>query len=243
MAQALSCPESEELLALAGLGVLPRAESTSLDAHLRQCPECRRAAAHYREAVAMLPNGLDPVEPPAEVRRSLMAQVYREAPAASARRRRRPARTWSLPRPRLLSLAGAGAALAAMAIALVALVHTPGSTTRTYTVFGTTSAPAVRGSLTYYNDPQQAVMTVSGLPTPVPAAGAPAPVYEVWLVRANGTAQGAAFLEQSPRTNSWSTVIHADLSQYVAVAATAEPAGGSPSPTGPQLLNVQVTKG
>lgn len=243
MAQALSCPESEELLALAGLGALPRAESASLDAHLRQCPECRRAAAQYREAVSMLPNGLDPAEPPAAVRRSLMAQVYGEARPASGRRPRRPERRWFLPRRGVLSLAGAGATLAALAVALVAILHPAGSSTRTYTVYGTTSAPSVRGSLTYYTDPQQAVMSVSGLPKLVPSAGAPAPVYEVWLVRANGTAQGVAFLEQSPTTTSWSTVIHADLSQYVAVAATAEPAGGSPAPTGPQLLNVQVTRG
>lgn len=242
MAEALSCPEVEELLALAGLGVLPRAESASLDAHLRRCPECRRAALDYRDAVAMLPNGLDPVEPPAEVRRSLMQQVYGEARPASGRRRRTPMRRLSLTRRRVLSLGGAGAVLAALAVALVAVLHPAGSATRTYTVFGTTSAPAVRGSLTYYSDPQQAVMTVSGLPHLVPIAGSPADVYEVWLVRANGSVQGVAFLEQSPTTNTWSTVIHADLSQFVAVAATAEPAGGSPAPTGPQLLNAQVTR-
>lgn len=243
MAQALSCPESEELMALAGLGVLPRADSASLDAHLRQCPECRRAAVQYREAVSMLPNGLDPVEPPPEVRRSLMQQVYLGAVPASGRRAGGRARRWSLPRRRMLSLAGAVAVLAALSVALVAVLHPGAGSTRTYTVFGTTSAPAVRGSLTYYADAQQAVMTVSGLPTPVPAAGAPAPTYEVWLVRSNGTVQGVAFLEQSPTASSWSAVIHADLSQYVAVAATAEPAGGSPAPTGAQLLNVQVTRG
>ncbi|MBV8445203.1 MAG: anti-sigma factor [Candidatus Dormibacteraeota bacterium] len=243
MAQALSCPESEELLALAGLGVLPRGDSAALDAHLRHCAECRRAAAQYREAVAMLPNGLDPVEPPAEVRRSLMAQVYAEARPATGRRHRGSGPRWSLPRRGVLSLAGGGVALAALAIALVVVLHPADGATRTYTVYGTTSAPAVRGSLTYYTDPQQAVMTVSGLPKLVPSTGAPAPVYEVWLVRANGTAQGVAFLEQSPTTASWSTAIHADLSQYVAVAATAEPAGGSPAPTGPQLLTVQVTRG
>lgn len=243
MAQALSCLESEELLALAGLGVLPRAESALLERHLEECPQCRRAAEHYRDAVAMLPNGLDPVEPPAEVRRSLMQQVYGEARPAAGRRRRETARRWSLPRRRVLSLGGAGAVLAAAAVALVAILHPAGSSTRTYTVFGTTSAPNVRGTLTYYTDPQQAVMTVSGLPKLVPVAGTPPQVYEVWLVKSNGTAQGVAFLEQSPSTTAWTTVIHADLSQYVAVAATAEPAGGSPQPTGAQLLNAQVTRG
>lgn len=243
MAQALSCLESEELLALAGLGVLPRAESALLERHLEECAQCRHAAKHYREAVAMLPNGLDPVEPPAEVRRSLMQQVYGEARPAAGRRRLGAARRWSLPRRRLLSLGGAGAVLAAAAVALVAVLHPAGGSTRTYTVFGTTSAPNVRGTLTYYTDPQQAVMTVSGLPKLVPVAGTPPQVYEVWLVKSNGTAQGVAFLEQSPSTTAWTTVIHADLSQYVAVAATAEPAGGSPQPTGAQLLNAQVTRG
>lgn len=239
MAQSMTCTESEELLALAGLGVLRRTEYASLDDHLTGCAQCREAATRYRQAVALLPNGLEPMEPPAAVRRSLMQTVYAEARVSSGRQRRWSARRPSLPHWRTLSLVG-GAAAAAVAVAVV--LHTAQSPVHTFTVYGTTNDPAVHGTLTYYSDSKQAVMRVSGLPPPLSVAGAPPLVYEVWLVRAGGAALGAAFLGQSPNSTSWSTVMHADLAHVVAVAATAEPAGGSPQPTGPQLLTVQVTR-
>ena len=243
MAQPLTCTESEELLALAGLGVLRGTETAPLDEHLRGCAQCRGAATRYRQAVALLPNGLDMMEPPAAVRRSLMQTAYAEARPAPAPQRWWSARRSPLPRRRAFSLAGAATAVAALAVVLAIALHPVASPEHTYTVFGTTSDPAVRGTLTFYSDSQQAVMSVSGLPALVSVAGAPPQVYEVWLVRAGGAARGVAFLEQSPATSSWSTVIHAELANVVAVAATAEPAGGSPQPTGPQVLTVQVTRG
>ena len=242
MGEALTCTESEELLALAGLGVLLRKEQAPLDQHLGGCAQCRSAAARYQQAVALLPNGLEMMEPPAAVRRSLMQAVYVEARPDPAPNRRRSARWLSPSRRRVFSLAGAATALAALAVVLAVALHPAASADHTYTVFGTTSDPAVRGTLTYYSGSHQAVMSVSGLPSLVSVAGAPPQVYEVWLVRAGGAALGVAFLEQSPATTSWSAVIHADLAQVVAVAATAEPAGGSLQPTGPQLLTVQVSR-
>ena len=183
------------------------------------------------------------MEPPPALRRILMHTVYAEARPAPASQRWWPAHRSSPPRRRAFSLAGAAAAAAALAVVLAVVLHPAPSSEHTYTVFGTTSEPAVHGTLMYYSDSQQAVMSVSGLPALVSVAGAPPQVYEVWLVRAGGAALGVAFLQQSPTTTSWSTVIHADLAHVVAVAATAEPAGGSPQPTGPQLLTAQVTRG
>lgn len=241
MAQSMTCIESEELLALAGLGVLQRAEHAPLDEHIRGCAHCRQAATRYRQAVALLSNGLEMMEPPAGVRRSLMQTVYAEARTSPAQRGWWSTLRPSLPRRRTFSLAAGAMAVAALAAGLALALH-PAAAVHTYTVFGTTSDPAAHGTLTYDSGSQQAVVKVSGLPAPVSVAGSPAQVYEVWLVRAGGAALGVAFLEQSPTTTSWSTVMHADLAHVVAVAATAEPAGGSPQPTGPQLLTVQVTR-
>ena len=188
----------------------------------------------------MLRDSLEAAAPPASMRRNLMRIAYAEAapppPARPSLRVR-----WSRSRVRVASLAGA-AAITALAIAVAAVVPRGDGTTRTYTVIGTTIVPAVTGTLTYSSEQQQAVMTVSWLPHPVSVAGAPPQVYEVWLVRANGSAEGVGFLEQEPATSSWSTVIDADLSRFVSVAATAEPSGGSPQPTGSQLLSVQLTQ-
>lgn len=244
MATELTCTESEELLALAALGVLTRGEGEPLDVHLRGCTRCRRAATAYLQAVATLPGSLDPVEPPPTLRRNLMRQVYGEtsqAPAESRWNAVRQALTWR----RLLPVGGAAVTVAAVVVAIVAVSTRPSTgsdTSRTYTVVGTTSAPGVQGTLSYDPGGQQAVMTLTGLPEPAAAAGVTPDVYEVWLVRGNGVTQGVAFLTQSPLTHAWTTVIHTDLSQYVAVAATAEPYGGSLQPTSPQLVSAQLTR-
>ncbi|MBV8301701.1 MAG: anti-sigma factor, partial [Candidatus Dormibacteraeota bacterium] len=65
-------------------------------------------------------------------------------------------------------------------------------------------------------------------------------VYELWLIPRNGAPVAAAFLAQSPLSGSWTAGVHADMAQYVSMAATLEPAGGSRSPTSAQLLSVQL---
>ncbi|MBV8527263.1 MAG: anti-sigma factor, partial [Candidatus Dormibacteraeota bacterium] len=147
----------------------------------------------------------------------------------------------ALPRRRVYAIATSVIAVAATIVAIVALLRPAGESTTAYTVVGTTSAPGVQGTLTYDSSAQQAVMTVTGLPALTATADTPPRVYEVWLVGGNG-ASGVAFLTESPLNHSWSTVIHTDLSQYTAVAATAEPYGGSLQPTSPQLLSVQLTR-
>lgn len=240
MARTLSCAESEELLALAALQLLSRGEGAPLDEHLSECAACRRAAQRFREGTIMLRDSLEVAAPPASTRRYLMRIAYGETVQAPPTRRSVRVR-WPTSRVRVVALASA-AAMTALTIAVAAVVPKGEGATRTYTVIGTTIAPAVTGTLTYSREQQQAVMTVSWLPNPVSIAGIPPQVYEVWLVRANGSAEGVGFLERAPTASSWSTVIDADLSRFVTVAATAEPFGGSPQPTGPQLLSVELTQ-
>lgn len=239
MAAELTCSESEELLALAALGVLTRAEGLPLDEHLAGCQHCRRAATAYLQTVASLPATLETPEPPPSLRRNLMRQLYVHGTPQHAETQLERVRQ-ALPRRRVYTIATSVVAVAAIIVAVVALLRPAGDRTTAYTVVGTTSAPGVQGTLTYDSSTQQAVMTVSGLPA-LTATDTPPRVYEVWLVGGNG-ASGVAFLTESPLNHSWSTVIHTDLSQYTAVAATAEPYGGSLQPTSPQLLSVQLTR-
>lgn len=242
MAEELTCTETEELLALAALGVLTRAEGAPLDEHLRGCVRCRRSATEYLQAAAALPSSLNAPEPPPTLRRNLLREVYgSDAPGA------RPDGAWAplrraLPRRRLFEIAGVAVAVAAVIVAVVALTRPSTQRQQLYTIVGTTTAPGVQGTLAYDSPSHQAVMTVTGLPPPAASGGAAPQVYEVWLVGRSGATQGVAFLSQSPVNRTWSTVIHSDLSQYVAVAATEEPYGGSPMPTSAQLLSVQLTR-
>ncbi len=240
MAAELTCSESEELLALAALGVLTRAEGLPLDEHLAGCVQCRHAATAYLQTVASLPATLETPEPPPSLRRNLMRQVYVHGPPQHPETQMERVRQ-ALPRRRVYTIATTVVAVAAIIVAIVALVRPTGDSTTSYTVVGTTSAPGVQGTLTYDSTTQQTVLTVAGLPSLATTGDTRPQVYEVWLVGNNG-ANGVAFLTQSPLNHSWSTVFHTDLSQYTAVAATAEPYGGSLQPTSPQLLSVQLTR-
>lgn len=243
MAEGLTCTESEELLALAALGQLTRAEGAPLDEHLRGCRQCRLTATAYLQATDAMTSSLDTPEPPPSLRRNLMREVY-----AARAHGELPESTWAPLRRALTSrrVFETGAALvtvAAVIVAVVALVTRPApSDVQTYSIVGTTTAPAVQGTLTYDAHAQQAVMTLSGLPDPTTPGGSVPRVYEVWLVSGSGATDGVAFLSQSPLDRTWSTVIHGDLSSYSAVAATAEPYGGSPKPTSAELLSVQLTR-
>ena len=241
MADGLTCTESEELLALAALGVLTRAEGVPLDEHLRGCADCRRSATEYLQAAAALPSSLNAPEPPPTLRRNLLREVYGSDAAGP-----RPDGVWvpllrALTRRRLFEIGGAAVTVAAVIVAIVALTR-PSTQQQLFTIVGTTSAPGVQGTLAYDASSEQAVMTVAGLRQPAASGGAAPQVYEVWLVSGSGATDGVAFLSQSPVNHSWSAVIHADLAQYIAVAATEEPYGGSPQPTSAQLLSVQLTR-
>ena len=237
----MTCGESEELLALAALGVLSRADAEPLDGHLRLCEVCRKTAAEYQNTVSQLPAGLPEVQPSATLRRNLMRAAYGDATRAPAPDRWAGLRA-ALTSRRVFPLAGAAVTLAAVVVAVLAVTRPTAPSLRTFSVMGSTSSPGVRGTLTYYADQHQAVLTVTGLPPVQSGNGRDPQVYEVWLIPSGGAPQGAAFLTQSPVNHSWSTVIHADVTQYQALAATEEPAGGSPGPTGAQLLSVEVAQ-
>jgi anti-sigma-K factor RskA len=63
---------------------------------------------------------------------------------------------------------------------------------------------------------------------------------EIWLVPHNGAPVPAAFLTPIPQTSTWTAVIAGDLLTYKMVAATTEPVGGRPSPTGPEIFSVAL---
>ena len=235
MAAELTCAESQELLAFAVLGVLQETESVPLESHLQQCAVCRAAGREFRSTAAMLPETLELLQPPASLRRKLLAEVYAGAP-------RRPRRAWwvslwrRIPASRPLSVAAAGAAAAAVVLGVWGATRSTTASPRNFAVVGTTSEPGARGTLVYYPSTTESVVTVSGLPQPTAA------VYELWLIPSGGAPHAAGFLTLSPMTHVWTAAIQGDLAQFTSVAATAEPVGGSAKPTGAQLFSVQLTQ-
>lgn len=71
----------DEIAALEAVGVATADESRSLDEHVSGCLDCAGRAGEYRQTAAWLPFMLDPVAPPAAVRRSLMNVIRASSPA------------------------------------------------------------------------------------------------------------------------------------------------------------------
>jgi anti-sigma-K factor RskA len=78
---------------------------------------------------------------------------------------------------------------------------------------------------------QVACLIVQGLP-----ALREGQVYQMWLVRDSGPSNGGTF--EAHDGNAWALVrTDEPLAQYSGVFVTVEPAGGSPTPRGPQVVS------
>ncbi len=238
----ITCQQADALAAALSVGSIDSADQASLLQHLAGCAACRRVAGEYMTAAARLPLALEPVLPSPELRGRLMRAVYAVAAEAKERAARtRPSSWWArawqaLPASRGFTVAAAAAAVAV--IVLAASRATNGQPVRPASVAvalaATGVAPHAHGSLTYVRGGSEAVLTATGLPSPDSVVAGRA-VYEVWLIRRDGSAVGAAYLSHNP-DGSWSAAVHGDLTAYSAVAATPEPAGGSPTPTGARVF-------
>lgn len=235
MATAMSHEEANDLLALDAIGALEPTDREEMERHVAGCESCRRLAAQYADVASLLPAALEPVPPPARLRRNLMAQVYGEATAKA------PAPWWrrlvtAIPANRVITVIAAGAVAAAVAVAIwgVAGRGSPPAPV-SYVVSGGTSQPSVTGTLAVDAAQTQSILTVHGL-----AALPRSQVYEVWLIPAHGAPKGVAFLTPDPSGGVWTAVVNGSLAGYTGIAATNEPSGGSPGPTGAQVLIGQL---
>jgi anti-sigma-K factor RskA len=238
----ITCQHADVLAAALSVGSIDSGDQAALLQHLGGCAACRRVAGEYMAAAARLPMALEPLQPSPELRGRLMRAVYAEAAEARERAiRTRPASWWArawqaLPASRGFTVAAAAAAVAVIALASWRVANRqPGPPASVaVALIATQAAPHAHGELTYERGGQQAVLTASGLPSPGSIVAGHS-VYEVWLIRSNGSAVAAAYLSHNP-DGTWSAVVHADLSAYAAVAATPEPAGGSSAPTAARVM-------
>jgi anti-sigma-K factor RskA len=242
MAEELNHTEAEELIALAALGVLPASDGTGLDAHLKGCAACRDTARAFTETAAVLPESLDLLEPPAALRRRMLSAVY-TGPSAKRRGGGRLQTLWRLlPQGRIFTAIGAVAVAAAIVVGVWSATRsTAPAGMQSFPVMATTAAPGAHGELTFYPATLSGVLTVSGLTLPAQSASQQPLVIEVWLIPRTGSPQPAAFLAASPDGSTWSAVIRGNALAYKAIAATEEPAGGKPLPTGPEVFSVALT--
>ena len=236
MADVMTCAEAEELIALAVLGVLEPASSSDIEHHLSTCSRCRETARAYRRATSILPASLEPAKPSRELRRRIMTEVYSSARVERPHRLTLGSIWRRVPQARAFTLAAAATSVAAIILGVWGATHTPGAA-QTFAVAATTNQPGAHGQLTYFPSSARSVLTVAGIDA---RSGPNASVVEVWLVPRSGPPVLAAFLTPIPQTSFWTAVISGDLLAYKMVAATTEPPGGRPAPTGPEIFSVAL---
>jgi anti-sigma-K factor RskA len=230
----MNCEEANDLLALDAVGALEESDRTEIERHLATCASCRQLAAQYADVASLMPGALEPVPPPARLRRTLMAQVYREAATTHAPWWRR--LFSAIPANRAITVVAVAAVAATIVFAVWGMTGRSASPRLvSYMVSGGTSQESVTGTFEVDASAKQSVLTVHGL-APLPRTE----VYEVWLIPASGPPKGVAFLTPAPSGGAWTAVVDGSLDGYDSIAATNEPSGGSPTPTGSQVLIGQL---
>jgi anti-sigma-K factor RskA len=240
----MTCDDADLMLAAYAVGALEADDRVPLRAHLVDCDRCRREGTMYVQAAEFLALGVELLTPPSALRSRIMTRVHAEAAGEVVPGERWYRRLWSaIPARRGLTVAGAGATLAAVAAAVLVAVllrRGPGDATLTARSCGLTADPGACATLTYVPDAHQAVLSVDGL-APIPMVdNRPTAMYEVWLIRPDGSPTAAAFLTPTPDGKHWTAAMTADASQYSAVATTREAPGNTVSPRGTEVLRITI---
>ncbi len=234
-----------DLAPLYAVDALEPAERAGFEAHLARCPECRAEVVEYAEVGAHLAAGTA-VEPPAELRASVLSAVHGTrpepvAPVIPLQDRRR--------RLRRSVLAGAAAAVLVPGIALGGwglgvqweqrqqeqsaeaaqarenrLLAAPDVTTRSLDIDGTA------GTLVLSREQDTALFVAGGLPDPGEGRE-----YQLWLVQGETPVPNVRF--QGGDVRIW---LSGDVETAGAVAMTVEPDGGSSTPTLPLLAAADI---
>jgi anti-sigma-K factor RskA len=239
----LDCPRDD--LPGYALGSLTPGEAARVEAHLAACAACRTVVDEYREVLGLLPRGL-PVAAPSPASRDALLLRVREAqghnqPLAPLRQR---AVWW---RRAALGLAAFVLLLAVSATTLLLrsgaddtsddpgrllaeLRQRPG--VQMLAMVGSQHAPAAVGQLVVDPGETRAALLVSGLP-PLPRDH----VYQFWFVEPDQTrVSGAVFTVDANGSAIVAVDAPQEFSRHWRCGVTEEPAGGSPGPTGRNVL-------
>ena len=212
------------------LGVLEQGEALELERHLDDCAECRAELRWLGSAVDLLPSSVERVEPPLELRAKILDQARSEpGPAApSAERSSSGRRGWLVG---WRSVAAAGAVALLLAAAGGYSIRGGDSTGGGMTTVAAGKAPAVTAKLVMDGDSGTLrLANVGEMP--------PNKVLEAWVQR-EGDVSPVRGLFVPDRGGRASTTIP-DMRGVEAVMVTAEPRGGSDSPTGAPMVTLSI---
>jgi len=215
---------NEDLAAYA-LGALEPDATAVLERHLEQCDRCRAELRWLGPAVAALPEGVEAVAPPPRLRARLMAEVEADArPAAEPRRSRL---RWPLLRP---AVGFAAVVLVAAAVLGYALGGDSGEGGGESTIVAG-KAPGVTATMVDEGDGGTLrLANVHQIPD--------GKVLEAWVLR-DGEVEAVRALFVPDHAGRASTQLP-PMDGVEEVMVTAEPKGGSETPTGEPLIAIAV---
>lgn len=240
--------EIQQLLGAYVLGAIDPEERKLLEAHLENCQACQAALAEYQQVGEGLLHLAGPVPPDPRLRARLATRIGEPEGIV-------PPRRLALGRALQLAIGGLGVLLLAVNAGLfietralnrrgedllaqqqvsqTALALATYSDSKTAVV----QEQSIRGTFVYEGSFPVAVFNVWGLP-PLPVDQA----YQLWLVSADGTRSSGALFTAPESQDFVSVLVRSPipLGEVLSFGVTIEPGGGSPEPTGPRVLGVDI---
>jgi anti-sigma-K factor RskA len=233
-----------ENLSAYALGALEGDELRALEAHLPTCDSCRAELAEYRAISDGLLTALPPRPPSAALRKRLQSQL------PSAQKKAQPRFTWSFGR---LALGGALALLLLMNAfsflqmrqiqnqqeTLAQQVRTSQFALSMLAYPSTQAIPIAADDLTGSVLLDRERNTAALVMWHLPELGEDQ-TYQAWLIEPDGQRVSAGvFRPQADESYTTKPVYpKQDLSNFVGIGVTVEPAGGSDQPTGQRIFKV-----
>jgi len=226
------------------LGALDAEDVAALEAHLQTCASCRDELAAYRATSDSLLMSLPPQKPSAALRRRLQRRL------PGAQKAIRPRLNWSFNRVAVGVAIVLLLALNVFSISQVqalqrqqtqlmdqmqngqmALAMLSYSNTQTFPI----NEESVKGSLLLDKEYNNAVLIIRGLPSINDDQ-----TYQIWLIAPDEERTSAGLLRPPTDQPFISEAIYStqDLSNFVGIGMTVEPAGESESPTGPHIFRI-----
>jgi anti-sigma-K factor RskA len=230
-----------ELIPAYALDCLDDDEALQVARHIALCAGCREELSAYEAVVAQLALAVPDVEPPADLKRRLMARIEPATESISLDTAVSQQQPWT---SKLKNLAGSAFWQPAVALLIVLLLvsnvflwrqlnqdaWSPDSF-QYISLQATEVNPGARGMIVVNRSGHSGTLIVDGLPVLDESQQ-----YQLWLLHNGEREDGGVFSVY--RNGYYAMLIHAteSLDQYTAFGITIEPVGGSPGPTGARVL-------